>query len=357
MNELLKMSEGAAVFSASQEEDFFTLLKEMAKTDLWLTCDAEKIRMHAEEDALYIELTGGRRYGLFPQAVKSIFRRAGAEGTAFERLSAEECEKVLNIFWPHAKGCCKALVRAGLVLALHSQRYIPFRQQSLFESFRRILAGKYETAVFAGASFSQEKTTAEYEVIEERLLFAYSLALRKAGISAAEDIRAFAEMSTSDCGTSSVTIAPSLSLNHSERVYIAPPVLIAHRDDKTFESCEAEMEKVFAVMTDGIRNMERLLKIELTYPSSIAIKLAKSSRWDLPGKLIKELHSEFMIPEMMGMTMTAHQFYMTLCEMLSSEKFEALSPLRKLRVREILLKIALLDEAEWQKLDNNDISW
>lgn len=359
MNEILKSPDSFVKFGVMEEEGFTNLLAEIADTDIWLDVPANEIRVDvSKEGTLLIRLGECGEYEMFPQATPSFRARSGNEkASILDKLDAEETAKVFNIYWPKCEGICKVLIRGGKILAMHTNRYIPFQQKRLFASAKNIFCDKYDKAVFETASYTHVNTTAVYEIVSARLLSSYRLALSAVGITASKDVRAFVEISTNDYGTSSVSLTPSISLNHNERVFISNPVTIEHRDNKTMEKCEGEMEKIFAAMSNGIANMRRLLGIELTYPSSVAIRLATSKKWNLPGGLIKELIPELKIPEMMGIPMNAHNFYMTLCEIFEMEGFEALSPARKLKVKELLAKIALLPEAEWQALDVNDISW
>lgn len=356
-DELLKDPDAGIIYTAMQEEDFFGLLKDMSETDIWKECKGNEVRMMEKEGALLIELGSCGKYELFPQAISSVRRRAGVSGDVLEKLTSAEAACLLNICWPHAEGDVKALIRGGKLLALHSERFIPFQQFRLFDVFRAVLEDKYEKVKFEVAGYTHERSYAIFEVASARLLSGYKHAMSEAGFTACKDVRAFVELATSDAGLNSVMLHPTLSLNHNERVFITPPMTINHRDDATFEKIEAEMEGVFSLVDDGIKNLKRLLKIELTYPSSVAIKIAKGRKFNMPGKLIRALDTEFKIPEMMGLTMTAHSFYFTLCEMMDLEGFRKLTPRRQLAVKEMLAKIAQMSEAEWMKLDVNDVSW
>lgn len=358
MNEILEMRKPYVTFSQMQEADFNKLLQEMNDTDHWIETNA--LHMKVIAGTLYVELGTSRskRFELHPQAWISVLRRSGLTIEEFDAYSPKELAVTLNIALRKKAGPFKVLIRGGKVLAVHTARYIPFPQKRIVSSLKsNVLEGKYEKIVFAGSTYTHERTSVCYEVISSRLLSAYKTALNAAGI-ASKDVRAFVEISTGDAGVTSVTLTPSLSLNHSERVLIGEPVSIKHRDNMTFAKCEEEMTRIFAAMSDGVENMRRLLGIELTYPSSVAIKIAKNTRkWNLPSGIIRELDPEFKIPEMMGITMSAHQFWLTLCEMFQSEGFNKLTPQRQFKIKESIARIALMKEAEWQNLDVNDVCW
>lgn len=358
MNEILKNPKAKASFSAMDEENFFSFLTEMAETDVWKVCSADDIRMRTKDGILLIELGSEGSYEMHPDAVTSVRRRCGdLSGKILDRLNAEETAASMNIYWPHVDGEVKALIRGGKLLALHSRRYIPFQQKQLYETFKKMIEGKYDKVCFEKATYKHDRTYAIFEIVSERLLSGYKLAMAKAGITASKDVRAYVELATSDAGVNAISLHPSLSLNHNERVFITKPEPIDHRDNVTFAKAEAEMGKVFALVSDGIKNLKRLLAIELTYPSAVAIKIAQDRKLNLPGSLIKEIRTEFQIPELMGLTMNAHQFYFTLCEILEKEGFQKLTPLRQLRVKESLAQIALWPEAKWTEKDVNDVSW
>ena len=355
-------------FTAEEENDFMEFVKEVDAADRWEETPLDSLYLKeidmTDAPSLIKErtstglalITDGEAFPVFPEAIYSIRRRAKNNAEIFNSLSANECANMLNMSWPHIPGNGKVLIRGGKVLAVHSNRYVPISQGSIFNCFKDKLAAVYGRVSFEGGFYSHESTTCTYEVESSGLLEGLRAALAEEGIKTGDDIGVFVECGTSDTGTSAIIAYPSIKAK-GRRNYFTNPIMIEHRDSTTFGDVADGFDQILAVVKAGVVNLERLLKIQLTYPSVIARKLALNSKFQLPKGLVKEIEPMLAVSEFCGEKLSAYDFYFTLCEMFMLPEFKKLTEKRKLRIKDSVARVALFTEEQFKKMDVNDAVW
>lgn len=368
MIENFKQEEFYKDFTTEEEKDFFEFIKGVDDSDRWLETplssfylkeidmtDAPTLIKERTSTGLAL-IADGEAFPVFPAAIYSIRRRARNNADIFGSLTVNECANMLNMSWPHLTGNGKILIRGGKVLATHSNRYVPISQGSIFKCFYDTMKANYDDIAFDGGYYSHESSKCSYKIESEKLLSDLKKVLLDEGIKTADSIQVYVECITGDTGTAAITAYPCINAK-GRKNHFTNPVSVEHRDTTTFTDVENGFNQVMAVVKDGVKNLERLLKIDLTYPSVIARKLALNSKYQLPKGLVKEIEPMLAMGEFMGEKTSAYDFYFTLCEMFRLPEFEKLTDKRKMRIKDSVARVAFFTEDQFRKLDVNDAVW
>lgn len=362
MENILKREDADVYFDSASEKGFSDFLGKISEHDRWIEIPLSSVSLapqgFADSSEGLVLTADGLTVPVFSQAYASLKRRAENEAKVLERFSPSDFAKALNQSWPYMKEQkAKALIRGGSLLALLSEKYAPIAQSGLYESFRRFLSESYEDVSFRGARYTHQMTSGTYLISDESLTEGYIKALEKEGFSVSSEIAFCVSLVTSDTGSGAVSVYPAITFGKSDSVQVSPPLSVIHKGDIDIADIEKDFPKLFALMKKSTDNLERLLEVRITYPSRIAAALSQDRRFSLPKRLIREVLPQLQMYESMGEEMSAHDFYFTLADILSSPRFKDLKPRRRLQIRENLAKVAYLSEEEFRSLEEEKITW
>ena len=361
----LSKNECTFAFAAKEEADFMAFLMFMESEDLWVDVDLSNIRLELMPEPSSCKIGIRINAELFPlldDAYYSVKRRAKNNAEILKQMSNEDFVAVLNYSWAYFKDkdekqrIAYALIRGGNVLALHSNRYSTISQKQIYLTFKMHLAKHYEDVSFLFSTYRHNITEGVYRIYDSTLIDGYTKLLNKKGVGITkDDVRVAVALRTSDTGLSSISLNPIISIRGSLFVPFYAPLRLEHKNNADMDAVKDQYVKIFSIVESGMENLERLAKIDLINPSCAAIRLSK--RFMIPKKAVKELSPRFAFYEDSGSPMSAHDFYFTMCEVLSMSKYSMLTLERQLAVQDALSKIPLLSDAEWEKVDAAGAKW
>lgn len=364
--EELRKEDALIYFDGKEEDQFLSFLDHLKLIDVWKEVELPDVFLRpaaAVEGSTGLEIRlGGTYYPLINAALYSVKRRADNCGKILNDMSAEDVAYILNKSWPYlrTKGkenrIARGLIRGDNVISLHSGRYVPFSQKKVFSAFGFYLHKEFDEVKFHSAVYQHHLTEATYIISSSRILPAYVDALNCAGyIITADEISVAAVLRTSDTAKSSISILPVISIKKKPMVPFSVPLKIVHKDKTTMDVVKETFKKIFSLVESATEHLQQMLQIELNYPESVAIRVAK--KFSLPKLSVMPLQPDFKWYENNHKTMTAHDFYMTMCDIMNCPKYDALTEDRKLKVKDSLSKILYLSENDWQMLDRPVADW
>lgn len=359
MENLLMQECPVIFFNELEERKFDDLLTLIFETDMWEYVDAPTIQLHLDEDEenkLYIKLNG-KQYSVLPQAMHSIGKRAMDEAKVNDKLPIKTRIRRLNEDFSVAYKKtsepmqAKGLIRGGQLLALLSERYVPFTQKRIFDMFTFSLSIRFESVSFKAAVYTHSATEATYQVVDENILDLYRKALREVKHPLSEaDMAIEMILSTSDVGSGCISVMPTLSFaGDRQKVPFCTALKVEHRDKTEFGDVERAFGSIFSLAEEGLKNFSSLFDVTIKNPFACAQNIAK--KFYLPKLEIDELKPQLDYYADTGTTLTGHEFYLILSDILNSSKYQEMSAEKKLFVRDGLSKILTLSRSEWLKYD------
>lgn len=185
---------------------------------------------------------------------------------------------------PH-KGI-RVLIRDGYYLAFHSNKYVPVRQDEIFEKISSKLEEKYDCEFINGA-YSIEKTYATYQLgntsqkaIEKKL---------KRHSYAFSDIRIYLDVITSDVTLSGINVFPRCFVDGMV-LPLANTIKAPHLGEAPLKKVLEKLDNLIPTIDLGIDKIYKLKDIALEYPSKVANHLMK--RLKISKKIRDELQTE-----------------------------------------------------------------
>lgn len=350
------------------EDEFFEFLEFMGSADSWEKVDLTTLNVQPiGENEPMKPSTGvsvrinGRYYPLIAEGKYSLERRAEVGGSYFMKASPEDYAETINPAWKYAYKKEKpatgiALIRGENLLGVHSSLYVPFRQDKVYSAYGKYLFSTFEEFEFSSACYQHNVTEAEYKIFDDDLIRDYIARLNTLGyMITPSEISIATRLRTSDTGKSSVSVHPVISLKSKQAVPFGIPLKIEHKNGTQLSDVEEMFTGIFSLVKDSIQHLQEMAQVELNYPESVAIRVMR--KYNLPKKAVIQLQPDFQWYEINKKCMNAHDFYMTICDILNTSQFDALNRDRKLDVLDALSKMIYLKEADWKKFDKPTAEW
>ena len=343
------------VITLTAEKDAYTFFEELSDTDRWVDIALDTISLDTEivdEEKVSLTFTAKPAFDkviLSPHALYSLKGRALNNAEILHRMSIADQATMLNMSWRYlANTLGRVLIRGGKIMAVHSGRYIPISQNSIFSSFMNYMKEEFKTGGFISASYRHEKTQITYHAanINDPLMAPFKEAAIKFGgltLSSISSDKILVKLITGDLGQTATKVYPILQEGTRE-FFIGSPLTLPHRDSTTLDDIKETYPQILAILQDGVDNLKRLLEININHPVNCAINVAK--KFGLPKKSVNDIRHYF---DAMDETVTAYEIYFTLAEILHEPRFKEYSPERQLDVHEAFARIILIQN--WTKYD------
>jgi len=364
MENLLKQEKPIMFFHESDEKLFDELLTTIYLTDTWEYVNIPEIKIclaenedEKTEDKILIKLNGNK-YSVHPLSMRSIEKRAMDEARINERLPIKTRIRRLNedfsVAYKKTDGeplIAKGLIRGEQLLALLSERYVPFTQKQIFDIFNFSLNINFTDVSFEGAVYTHSSTEARYQIVDNDLIELYREALREVKHPLAEEeIIMKIVLSTSDVGAGCISVIPTLSFKGSRQdVPFSTALKVEHRDKTEFADVEKAFSSVFSLANEGIKNFAKLLTITIKHPVECAQNIAK--KYYLPKSEVDDLEPQLRYYSDTGTPLSAHEFYLILSDILNSRRYKDMHAEKKLFIRDGLSKMLTFEAKEWLKYD------
>lgn len=346
---------------------FRGFLENLESNDKHIISEIPKISVAAVDENTPPEIAGiatetlltleaeGKQYPIITTAMPSIKRRSELDTTLMSKLPPSVASGMYNIgLRAQSEKKCTIFLRGTkdkkAVLAVHSDRYVPFAQRDVFAALFNYLDSNFRNVEFITAAYRHDLTQVKFVIQDDNLLTKYRDELASARIPGAYNAVIELSLIMSDTGYSSIAIIMGMRLKSRHAAYpFAKPQLIPHRDKAEFKDIEDNINKIFSLAQEGMANLGRLMKIKLSCPVSAAKRITK--KFGLPKSLINDILPELQIYEDLGTEITAHDFYRIITKITEFSAYIEYSDKKKLEIKNNLSKIAFISDSEWGKYD------
>ena len=262
--------------------EFSEFLEELEENSSWLNVPPTAITVSPKpcesiDDILnreYIVDIDGVEYPVLQGYENTVFARAQVYGEALKLLPGEVVAEFVNkAFGVRPRNeLYKTLIRFGKCYAMHSQKYSPISQLSIFER-----ANGYFDDLFAGAFvdaiYDEDLTSTYFKLCSKELSRIYTAAFTKAG-KPMEFVSFSARVTTSDVAVSGANI--SLFAAHSNGATIPfGDIRTKHMGENSIVSFGEKLNEVFPLLKKKAQNMAELAELELAHPQNVLIQLLK----------------------------------------------------------------------------------
>jgi len=276
-------------------------------------------------------------------AIPSLQDRARISGSALGKVSKSVLRNILNECLNVAvkNSTAKIRVADGKISAVRSSRYAPLAMPEIFETTMTYIADRFPTENplnhFAGGSWSHIVTTAEWAFSgEDALVETYKTALSKHGIEHS-NIQPGLRLSSSDIGESGVNLTPKLVVGKDCLLLpLGGPIGLEHKDGAVMSMFKENLDGIFALYSDKLAKLARLLDVEISYPESCMKGVMK--RLGIPKKYGVPTLEAFARGFADGDTCTAHDIYYGLGELLFQLQIHKATGEQILRMEETIAK-------------------
>ncbi len=321
----------------------------------WLYASSESLEKFKEEGGFYLKLNSSYVKGNIPVLIAScaftMDDRAGAKSRLLsdylEGGYTEEYAELVNEGLKFYPGKIKMLIRGGKVIAMHSEKYHDFSQSQLFTLAENHMKG-YAGSHFLGATYTLEKTTADYAVCGagDDFFKNYSDAWKAAGMPELMLRECYPVLSfaTGDTGKCQVSITPKLYLG-SSILPLGSELSIKHASKLTEENFTEKARLAFASMTDGLSSIEDMIRTTLLHPYAVFVKAATRAGITSKAKtaITRCLETFKDMYDKDTDRISAFTVYYSICEMVHLEEFDLLSDSTKLQVEESFNRLLQID--------------
>ena len=321
----------------------------------WLYSDEDTLKKFKEDGGFYLKLNSIYVKGNIPILIDScaftMDDRAGAKSRLLsdylEEGYTEEYASLINEGLKFYQGKIKMLIRGGKLIAMHSEKYHDFSQGALFTLAENHMKA-YAESHFLGATYTLEKTTADYAVCGsgDDFFKSYSDAWKHAGMPELMLRECYPVLSfaTGDTGKCQVTITPKLYLG-SSILPLGSELSIKHTSKLTEENFTEKARLSFASMTEGLSSIEDMIGTKLLHPYAVFVKAATRAGITSKAKTAitrcLETFKDMYDPD--TDRISAFDVYYSICEMVHLEEFDLLSGSTKLQVEESLNRLLQID--------------
>lgn len=230
-------------------------------------------------------------YPIHYLAYSGLQTRAGFQSAEFFNSKNVDYEDKVYILNKGLQYCnpnkeIKVLIRDGYYLAFHSQKYVPVRQDEIFEKITSKLEDNYDCEFIDGV-YGLEKTFAMYKLgynsqktIEKKLTrhkYSYS------------NINVYLDVVTSDVTLSGINIFPKCIVDGIV-LPLASAIKAPHLGENPLEKVIEKIDNLIPTIDIGIEKIMKLQKIELEYPVRVTQALMK--RLQISKKIREGLQEE-----------------------------------------------------------------
>lgn len=355
MNYITELQTDNPVITLTNEKDAYDFFEALSDQDKWVDISLDTISIKAEVDdeehvsLSFTSLPAFKKTTLSPHALYSLKGRALNNAEILHQMSYVDQATMLNMSWPYLKNTLgRVLLRGGKIMAVHSGRYIPISQNSIFCSFMNYMKDEFKTGGFLSTSYRHEKTQITYHAanINDPLMAPFKEAALKFGglsLSSIASDKVLVKLITGDLGQTATKVYPVLQ-EGSREFFIGSPLALPHRDSTTLDDIKEAYPQILATLQDGIDNLKRLLEVRIKHPVNCALNVA--IKFGLPKKAVNDIRHYF---DAMDDNVTAYEIYFTLAEILHEPRFKEYSAERQLDVHEAFSRIILIKN--WEKYD------
>lgn len=349
-----QLAMATALINTTTEEETENFFEELSNSDLWTDIHLSNIKLEysSEKENVFITADSLAETPVSPLALTSIKERALNNSEILNKMNPEDIVAMLNMSWSYMVGKKgKTLTRAGSVMAIHSERYVPIQQKDLFSTIKDYLYEEFPKTKFMNMAFSHEKTSVKFEIadIKDPLMSPYYSMAKAAGTipeSLLQHTTMCATMLMGDLGQSAVHVYPTLKVGNKEYI-IGKPLSLPHRDDTTLKEIVDSYPKIYSLISSSVDSLVELLKIKIKYPYNCAVNIIK--KYKLPKRAAAE--TLIFLEGLEFEETTAYDIYFTLAEMLQTAKFKDLCSLRQLQIQESFARLSV--EKNWDKYDTS----
>ena len=335
--------------------DFFDKIQHIDNSRQWHIVNGENIYLEstnglysAEEGSktLFISaLLGNTKLPVHHLAFSGLQIRAGfKQAEFFDSPAVSIIDKVdaLNtgLHYCNPEKAVTCLERENYYLAFHSSKYIPVKQSDIYNLSDEIL-GKLEGEFIEG-EYTLEQTVAQYQIKGKSILDTISNRLNRYGVKNTS-IALSLFIVTSDVAVSGINAYPRCTVNGMD-LPLCKTVKAPHLGENPLDKVIEGLNNLVPSIQISIEKMGKLQSIELDYPLDVANKLVK--KMQLPKKIRKELNTE-LIAEFSGITATAFDVYLTICNILSCID----NLIEKCVIENKIANVLDMSISEWNSLD------
>lgn len=146
-------------------------------------------------------------------------------------------------------------------------------------------------------------------------------------------------ISTSDCGSSAVTIRPSLE---GDVIMPANPLRVQHRGKNGMENVKEALNKVYSLIEKGCNSLKKLSEIRIEYPDTTILRVMKANK--IPK--VEGIKVAAAFSENRGSVVTALDIYQAVCETLMYVPANA-SLEKKFRAQDDVARVAGINWAQY----------
>lgn len=235
----------------------------------------------------------------------------------------------------------KTLIRGGLLIASHSNKYQWLPQGQLVETNQAVFTDLFGDYQFETGCYTDEITYVLYTFPSEKasLTAKYNKAMKNAG---QEEVTPGVLFSTSDVTKSGANLYPMMVKKDGTRIRLGNSIKLSHDSSHTVTDYADNCYQVLSLLQDSTRQLEKLLDIDLLYPEDAFKNAVK--KFALPVGPANKAFEDFTIRR--GARVTANDLYWSLWNMTGYIGNVTASKL--LDVEEQLAKLIF---ADWKKLD------
>lgn len=255
----------------------------------------------------------GTLYPLGETAVKPLEDRARISGRALALLEKEKLARILNECLEAAAGPSLVRVGEGKVRAAHSMQYKILRMPDVFRTASGRIHDSYDGVFFSGGGLDHSRTTALWEIRDERLVGTYRDLI--AGYEGScPQLAAQIRVTTSDTADSGANIFYNLLAGPARRkIALGTAVKLEHEGDASLEKFGQNMDRAFSRYRETTKQLGMLMHVHIRYPLSVMGTMLKKIR--IPAELREETMNLFMNSNGTE-ECSAYEVYCGICECL-----------------------------------------
>lgn len=309
--------------------------------------DMKALLQDTREHTSLLLKTPERVYLLGTTALKTLKGRARIEGSALSDVKTDVLADILNKCLEVAKGkallrFCEGKVRA--VLSGDEKDYSILSMPEIYMVSSAYVNGDYEKARFVMGYADHTRTSAVWELEDDKLTKVYQELMEQYGKNCPEKLFAEVRITTSDVGASGANIFYSLK-SPGQVLVLGEAMKVRHKDCKTIRDFEDNMESVFDYYREVLRDVMRLCSIHINYPINTMAGIM--SKAGFSKKLVAETVESYRAAAGED-PCSAYEVYCGICEVLAIARQEGESESGLLRLEE---KIAKCISKRWHDFD------
>lgn len=293
----------------------------------------------------------GEVYPIRETAYKTLLDRAKINGTVLPKLSRKVLSEVLNECLQTSNSDALVLVRDEKVSAIHSgdeTDYSVLPATELLESLKDHLDNRFPNSKFVSGYRAHSVSSAIWEMPEQKddLIGSYKALLDSLGkASVVKRLVPGIKFTTSDTGVSAAKVSAYL-IGGQHPIRIGDCVAVDHRHKSSVKDFSVALDSLFAMFSDNIEKLKRLLDIKLDYPINAMTRICKKLSMPKKAAIDAIKMFEMAIGEKSA---TAHDVFMAMQEIPYNLKItEKVSESKLLVLEENMARVLNLN---WHEFD------